>query len=152
MLLFMQKIGETIVLNDEITLTIIRARGDDICVGIESSKNVSIDRIEIQEKVKTNNASRKLTDYVQEILKDRAIAKLYSIDEILFQRLLQGSPDAQFEIARIFYQANELKLAQAIFELSLGQGIRASKYYLERIHQKHQKKYFNFMDENTHGY
>jgi len=152
MLLFVQKIGETIVVNDEITLTLIRARDDDICMGIESSKSVSIDRIEIQEKVKTSNASRKLTDYVQEILKDHGIAKLYSIDEILFQRLLQGSPDAQFEIGRIFYQANELKLAQAIFELSLAQGIRASKYYLERIHQKHQKKYFNFMGENTQGY
>jgi len=147
MLLFMQKIGETIVLNDEITLTIIRARGDDICIGIESSKSVSIDRIEIQEKVKTSNASRKLTDYVQEILKDRAIAKLYSLDEILFERLLQGSPIAQFEVALKFYQANEFKLAQEVFELSLRQGIRESKYYLERIHQQDQRKYFT---DETH--
>lgn len=147
MLFFTKKIGEAIVIDNEITLSIISARGDDICIGIESPKSISVNRREIQAKT---SRSRKLVAYAQEILKDRAIAKLYSLDEILFERLLQGSPFAQFEVALKFYQANEFKLAQEVFELSLRQGIRESKYYLERIHQKNQRKYFtdkNHMDK-----
>lgn len=143
MLFFTKKIGEAIVIDNEITLSIISARGDDICIGIESPKSISVHRREIQAKT---SRSRKLVAYAQEILKDRAIAKLYSLDEILFERLLQGSPIAQFEVALKFYQANEFKLAQEIFELSLRKGIRESKYYLERIHQQDQRKYFT--DEN----
>ena len=139
MLFFTRKVGEAIIVNDEITLTLISARDDAICIGIESSKTIFIDRIEAHEKIKKSNGSCKLADYVQGILKDHATAKLYSLDEILFERLLQGSPIAQFEVALKFYQANEFKLAQEVFELTLRQGIRESKYYLDRIHQKNQK-------------
>lgn len=147
MLFFTRKIGEAIVINNEITLTLISARGDYVHIGIESPRPIFIHRKEKKEIPEKINRSSKLAAYVQEILKDYAIVKLYSIDEILFERLLQGSPFAQFEVARKFYQANEFKLAQEVFELSLTQGIREAKYYLERIHQQDQKKYF--MDENA---
>ena len=132
MLLLTRRIGESIVIDNEITITVVKARGAYIQVGINAPKNVSVNRKEIQDKI---NAKHRLSSWIQDKLQDRTFAKLYCIDERLFQRMLAGHPEAEFEVAKRLYQEKEFKLAHELFKISLEQGIRESKFYLEKIEQ-----------------
>lgn len=47
-----RKKNESIVINDEITVTVVEIRGDKIRLGIVAPKEVSVHRQEIQEAIK----------------------------------------------------------------------------------------------------
>ncbi|WP_323157833.1 carbon storage regulator CsrA [Pseudomonas fulva] len=51
MLILTRKVGETIVINDTIRVTVLQVKGGQIRLGIEAPKDVSVHRQEIQERI-----------------------------------------------------------------------------------------------------
>ncbi|MCK2123882.1 carbon storage regulator CsrA [Pseudomonas sp. PNPG3] len=51
MLILTRKVGETIVINDTIRVTVLRVKGGQVRLGIEAPKDVSVHRQEIQERI-----------------------------------------------------------------------------------------------------
>lgn len=61
MLILTRKVGETLMVGDDITVTILGVKGNQVRVGIKAPKNVPVHREEIYNKVKEDNI-----DYKQE--------------------------------------------------------------------------------------
>jgi carbon storage regulator len=51
MLVLSRKKNESIIINDDITVTVIEIRGDKVRLGIEAPKNVSVHRREVYEAI-----------------------------------------------------------------------------------------------------
>lgn len=51
MLILTRKVGETIVINDTILVTVLQVKGSQVRLGIEAPKDVSVHRQEIQERI-----------------------------------------------------------------------------------------------------
>jgi carbon storage regulator len=51
MLVLSRKKNESIIINDNITVTVIEIRGDKVRLGIEAPKNVSVHRREVYEAI-----------------------------------------------------------------------------------------------------
>ncbi|ODT99491.1 MAG: carbon storage regulator [Planctomycetes bacterium SCN 63-9] len=58
MLVLSRRKNESIILNDNIVVTVIEIRGDKIRLGIEAPRNVSVHRQEVYEAIQ-NEAHRK---------------------------------------------------------------------------------------------
>lgn len=53
MLVLTRRIGEQIVIDDEITVTVVAIRGDKVRLGISAPPSVRVDRSEIHERRRT---------------------------------------------------------------------------------------------------
>ena len=51
MLILTRKVGQTIVINDTILVTVLQVKGGQVRLGIEAPKDVSVHRQEIQERI-----------------------------------------------------------------------------------------------------
>lgn len=51
MLVLSRKVGETIIINDNITVMIVAIRGDKVRLGVVAPSNVPVHRQEIQERI-----------------------------------------------------------------------------------------------------
>lgn len=51
MLVLSRKINESIIINDDIVVTIIEVRGDKVRLGIEAPRNVSVHRQEVYDAI-----------------------------------------------------------------------------------------------------
>lgn len=51
MLVLSRKINESIIINDDIVVTIIEVRGDKVRLGIEAPRDVSVHRREVYEAI-----------------------------------------------------------------------------------------------------
>lgn len=71
MLILNRKAGESIILNEEIEVTILEITDGKIKLGIEAPKNVTILRKEVYEAVKAENeASVNISADIMKVLKD----------------------------------------------------------------------------------
>lgn len=52
MLILTRKVGETIVINENIRVTVLAIRGSQIRLGVEAPADVPVHRQEIQERIK----------------------------------------------------------------------------------------------------
>jgi carbon storage regulator len=52
MLILTRRVGETVMIGDEITITILGIKGNQARVGINAPKNVAVHREEIYERIK----------------------------------------------------------------------------------------------------
>lgn len=52
MLVLTRKTGETIVINENIRVTVLGVRGNQVRIGIEAPHDVSVHRHEVQERIK----------------------------------------------------------------------------------------------------
>jgi carbon storage regulator len=52
MLILTRKAGETIVINDNIRVTVLSVKGNQIRLGVEAPENVPVHRQEIHERIK----------------------------------------------------------------------------------------------------
>lgn len=59
MLILTRKVGETIVINDDIRVTILGIKGNQIRIGVEAPSNVAVHREEIHERIKAEAAANK---------------------------------------------------------------------------------------------
>ena len=52
MLILTRRVGETLVIGDEITCTVLGIKGNQVRLGIQAPKDVRVDREEIRERIK----------------------------------------------------------------------------------------------------
>lgn len=52
MLILTRRVGETVMIGDEVTITVLGVKGNQVRVGINAPKNVAVHREEIYERIK----------------------------------------------------------------------------------------------------
>ena len=57
MLVLTRKIGQKIIIDDTIEISIVEVRGDSVKIGINAPKNISVYRQELYEEIKAANES-----------------------------------------------------------------------------------------------
>lgn len=57
MLVLSRRVGESVVVGDDVTLTILEVRGDVVRVGIKAPRSVQVHRAELLEQLATTNQS-----------------------------------------------------------------------------------------------
>lgn len=55
MLILTRRVGETLIIGDEITITVLGVKGNQVRIGINAPKKISIHREEIYQKIKSKN-------------------------------------------------------------------------------------------------
>jgi carbon storage regulator len=61
MLVLTRKTNESIVIRDNIVITVVEIRGDKVRLGIEAPKEVPVHRREIYDKINSPEASKKVS-------------------------------------------------------------------------------------------
>jgi len=63
MLILTRRIGESLVIGEDITITILAIKGNQIRIGIDAPKDVSVNRQEIQNKINQSAQSNQNNDF-----------------------------------------------------------------------------------------
>jgi carbon storage regulator len=71
MLILTRRVGETVMIGDEVTITVLGVKGNQVRVGINAPKSVAVHREEIYERIKReqqgddsgDNKPRRATEY-----------------------------------------------------------------------------------------
>ena len=59
MLILTRRVGETLMIGDEVTVTVLGVKGNQIRIGVNAPKSVAVHREEIYERIKTEKTSEK---------------------------------------------------------------------------------------------
>ena len=54
MLILTRREGESVLIGDEVTITVLRVKGNQVRLGVNAPKNVSVQREEISERVRAD--------------------------------------------------------------------------------------------------
>ncbi len=66
MLILTRRVGETVMIGDEVTITVLGVKGNQVRVGINAPKHVAVHREEIYERIKREQHSTEdLTEKVK---------------------------------------------------------------------------------------
>ena len=57
MLILTRRVGETVMIGDEVTITVLGVKGNQVRVGINAPKHVAVHREEIYERIKREQQS-----------------------------------------------------------------------------------------------
>lgn len=75
MLVLARKVGQSIVIADNIMLTIIEVRGEQVRIGVDAPKSIAVHRKELLEQIRAENiraAAQNITDdQVPDVLKKK---------------------------------------------------------------------------------
>ena len=58
MLILTRKVGETLMVGDEVTVTVLGIKGNQVRIGINAPREVSVHREEIYERIKAGADAR----------------------------------------------------------------------------------------------
>lgn len=59
MLILTRRVGETVMIGDEVTITVLGVKGNQVRVGVNAPKNVAVHREEIYERIKREQLGEK---------------------------------------------------------------------------------------------
>ena len=57
MLILTRRVGETLMIGDEVTVTVLGVKGNQVRLGINAPKDVSVHREEIYQRIKAEQAA-----------------------------------------------------------------------------------------------
>jgi len=73
MLILTRRVGETLMIGDEVTVTVLGVKGNQVRIGINAPKDVSVHREEIYERIKNEQSG--------ETSKNEEVTKEVTVDE-----------------------------------------------------------------------
>tara|TARA_X000000950_G_scaffold199318_1_gene240031 strand:+ start:4607 stop:4822 length:216 start_codon:yes stop_codon:yes gene_type:complete len=62
MLILTRRVGETLVINDDVKITVLGVRGHQVRIGVDAPKNVAVHRLEIYQKINQDSDTAHLND------------------------------------------------------------------------------------------
>ena len=65
MLILTRRVGETLMVGDEVTVSVLSAKGNQVRIGVNAPKEVSVHREEIYERIKAEEQEKMRTRKAQ---------------------------------------------------------------------------------------
>ena len=62
MLILTRRVGETVMIGDDVTITVLGVKGNQVRVGINAPKHVAVHREEIYERIKREQNSEEVSE------------------------------------------------------------------------------------------
>ena len=62
MLILTRRVGETVMIGDDVTITVLGVKGNQVRVGINAPKHVAVHREEIYERIKREQQPEEITE------------------------------------------------------------------------------------------
>lgn len=59
MLILTRRVNETLMIGDDVTLTVLEIRGNQVRIGVKAPKNISVHREEIYQKINPTKETAK---------------------------------------------------------------------------------------------
>lgn len=60
MLILSRRLGESVIVNNDIVITVVKVQGDKVRIGIEAPKEIPVHRKEIQDRVNNEKAQSEI--------------------------------------------------------------------------------------------
>mgnify|MGYP003326226113 CR=1 FL=1 len=80
MLILTRRVGETLMVGDEVTVTVLGVKGNQVRIGVNAPKDVAVHREEIYQRIQNENAKQ---DTEEEVGKKR---NSWKITRVLAER------------------------------------------------------------------